>query len=100
HGQGIGAALLRNLIAVAQTLGIETLVGYVLADNRQMLRLGRKTGFHQQTNREMGGIELTIEIPSADSLTTEAGSPSATITGESNHRSKNAEHVKESGHDV
>lgn len=63
HGQGIGAALLRQLIAAASTLNIEKLVGYVLADNTQMLRLGRKAGFRQTNNREMGAIELAIDIP-------------------------------------
>ena len=63
HGQGIGAALLRQLIAAASTLNITKLVGYVLADNTQMLRLGRKAGFRQTNNREMGAIELAIDIP-------------------------------------
>ena len=66
HGQGIGAALLGKLIAAARTLGIQTVVGYVLADNTYMLRLGRKTGFRQRHNHEMGAIELTIDIPTAD----------------------------------
>jgi acetyltransferase len=66
HGQGIGAALLRKLIVSARRLEIQTLVGFVLPDNTQMLRLGRKAGFRQQNNREMGAIELTIDIPTAD----------------------------------
>ncbi len=66
HGQGIGAALLGKLIAAARTLEIQTVVGYVLADNTHMLRLGRKTGFRQRHNHEMGAIELTIDIPTAD----------------------------------
>ena len=66
HGQGIGAALLGKLISAAHTLEIQTVVGYVLPDNTYMLRLGRKTGFRQRHNREMGAIELTIDIPTAD----------------------------------
>ena len=66
HGQGIGAALLGKLISAAHTLEIQTVVGYVLPDNTYMLRLGRKTGFRQHHNREMGAIELTIDIPTAD----------------------------------
>ena len=66
RGQGIGAALLGKLIAAAHTLEIQTIVGYVLPDNTYMLRLGRKTGFRQRHNREMGAIELTIDIPTAD----------------------------------
>jgi acetyltransferase len=66
HGQGIGAALLRKLIAAARNLAIETLVGYVLPDNTFMLRLGRKVGFRQRSNREMGAVELIIDIPTAE----------------------------------
>ena len=66
HGQGIGAALLRKLIAAARNLAIVTLVGYVLPDNTSMLRLGRKAGFRQRSNREMGAVELTIDIPAAE----------------------------------
>ena len=65
HGRGIGAALLRKLIAAASGLAIQTLVGFVLPDNTHMLRLGRKTGFRQRHNREMGAIELTIDTPTA-----------------------------------
>jgi acetyltransferase len=80
HGQGIGAALLRKLISAARTLKIEKLVGYVLPDNTHMLRLGRKAGFRQTSNREMGAIELAIDIASAaDGL--EAGKK----TGEPDH---------------
>jgi len=66
HGMGIGAALLRKLIDAAQKLGIETLVGYVLQNNTQMLRLGHQTGFNQCLNRDMSAIELAIDISSAD----------------------------------
>ena len=64
------------MITSARTLGIKTLVGYVLPDNTQMLRLGRKTGFSQRTNREMGALELTIDIPSVDIGTTPSGDAS------------------------
>jgi acetyltransferase len=77
HGQGIGAALLQKLITSARSLGIKTLVGYVLPDNTQMLRLGRKTGFSQRTNREMGALELTIDIPSVAIGTTSSADASS-----------------------
>jgi len=86
HGLGIGATLLRKLIAVARTLGIETLVGYVLSDNTQMLRLGRQTGFSQRTNREMGALELTIDIPSADITVSETDTVAVATVDTSNHR--------------
>lgn len=88
HGLGIGATLLRKLIAAARTLGIETLVGYVLSGNTQMLRLGRQTGFSQRTNREMGALELTIDIPSADITVSETDTVAVAMVEASNHRRK------------
>ena len=77
---------MRKLISAARTLGIDTLVGYVLSDNTQMLRLGRQTGFSQKTNREMGALELTIDIPSANH-TEPATDTGAVATGDAaNHR--------------
>ena len=86
HGLGIGATLLRKLIDVARTLGIQTLVGFVLSDNTQMLRLGRQTGFSQRTNREMGGLELTIDISSADLTEPEIDTGAVATVDASNHR--------------
>jgi len=86
HGMGIGASLLRKLISAARTLGIDTLVGYVLSDNTQMLRLGRQTGFSQKTNREMGALELTIDIPSADITVCETDTVDVATVDTSNHR--------------
>jgi acetyltransferase len=85
HGQGIGAALLRKLIAAARTLAVETLVGYVLPDNTHMLRLGRKAGFRQRNNREMGAIELTIDIATADAALRDTPPPAMDA---SHHRPK------------
>jgi acetyltransferase len=45
HGKGIGAALLQKLIAIAGERRIAFLWGLVLAENTQMLALGKKLGF-------------------------------------------------------
>jgi hypothetical protein len=37
---------------------------YILPDNPQMLRLGRKLGFRRRMAREMGALELSIELGS------------------------------------
>lgn len=81
HGQGIGAALLRKLIVAAHGLGLQTLVGYVLADNKQMLALARKVGFRQRMNREMGAIELTIDVAMVITELPVTPNPAATATG-------------------
>jgi len=45
HGKGIGACLLANCLAIAHQRGYRRIYGLVLAENRQMLALGRKLGF-------------------------------------------------------
>jgi acetyltransferase len=45
QGKGIGAALLWCCLQIAKTRGIEIVYGLVLAENTQMLALGRKLGF-------------------------------------------------------
>lgn len=45
QGKGIGRALLENLINIARDKKIESMSGYVLAENTHMLSLGRQLGF-------------------------------------------------------
>jgi hypothetical protein len=45
---------------------------YVLPDNTQMLRLGRKLGFRQRMDREMEALELSIELGATTTLTPQA----------------------------
>jgi L-amino acid N-acyltransferase len=45
HGQGIGRALLTELIAQAQDLGYKTIVATIATDNRSGLELHAKAGF-------------------------------------------------------
>lgn len=45
QGKGIGACLLANCLAIAHQRGFRRIYGLVLAENRQMLALGRKLGF-------------------------------------------------------
>lgn len=46
HGQGLGLALMEKLIRHAGERGIGELVGHVLRDNRPMLELATRLGFH------------------------------------------------------
>jgi acetyltransferase len=61
QGRGIGAVLLQRCIDGAASRGIEKIWGLVLAENTQMLALGRKLGFAIQ---RAGGAEyeLTIDV--------------------------------------
>lgn len=64
QGRGVGAALLQTGLDIAAARGIDRVWGLVLAENTQMLKLGRRLGF---TARIAGGAEyeLTIQLPAA-----------------------------------
>jgi acetyltransferase len=44
HGQGLGVALMQEMLAYARARGLATVVGEVLAENRRMLELARELG--------------------------------------------------------
>ncbi len=56
----IGAELLKRCLSIAQERGIEKVVGTVLAENIQMLSLGRKLGF--EITRVPGSSEYELNI--------------------------------------
>ena len=62
QGNGIGAALLNRCLAIARERGIENVHGTVLAENTQMLALGRKLGFHIKKVLDASEYELTIDF--------------------------------------
>jgi len=62
QGNGIGAALLKRCLAIARERGIENVHGTVLAENTQMLALGRKLGFHIKKVLDASEYELTIDF--------------------------------------
>ncbi len=61
QGKGIGAELLKRCLSIAQERGIEKVVGTVLAENIQMLSLGRKLGFDILRANAGREYELSIE---------------------------------------
>jgi len=62
QGKGIGAALMRNLVAIARSAGLDELSAEVLADNRSMLAVFKKCGRPLQTSRDGGVVHLTIKL--------------------------------------
>jgi len=62
QGKGIGAALLQRCISIAKERGIETVMGTVLAENTQMLALGKKLGFKIKNMAGTGEYELSIDF--------------------------------------
>ena len=66
HGQGVGAALLVNLLKAAKKQGVERVWGTVLRENTQMQRLGKKAGFTMKFNSEEGAYDLDIDLAKAE----------------------------------
>ena len=62
QGKGIGAALLKRCLEIARERGIENVHGTVLAENSQMLTLGRRLGFKIKRVEDAPEYELTIDF--------------------------------------
>jgi RimJ/RimL family protein N-acetyltransferase len=62
QGQGIGAALLRHLVAIARGSGLTDLIAEVLPDNEPMLKVFEKSGLRLSTKREPGVVHLTLNL--------------------------------------
>jgi GNAT superfamily N-acetyltransferase len=62
QGHGIGAALLRHLIALARDAGLRQLVAEVLPENGPMLRIFRKSAHKVETKREDGVVHITLPL--------------------------------------
>jgi acetyltransferase len=61
HGKGIGVELLKRCLSIAKKYEIEKVWGIVLAENIQMLALGRKLGFKISEGPEANEYTLSIE---------------------------------------
>lgn len=65
QGRGIGASLLKRCLTIARQKGLETVWGLVIAENVQMLKLGKRLGF--KIKRVAGSSEYELTINLADS---------------------------------
>jgi len=63
QGFGLGAALLRHLVAIARRAGLRELVASVLPDNRAMLKVFEKSAYRIATRRDGGTVHVTLEVP-------------------------------------
>lgn len=68
QGKGIGAELLKRCLAIAKERNIETVWGIVLAENTQMLKLGRKLGFKIKGIPGSNEYELRIDLRKTDKI--------------------------------
>jgi GNAT superfamily N-acetyltransferase len=62
QGQGIGAALLRHLAAIARSAGLKELVAEVLPENISMLKVFEKSGLKLSTKRESGVVHVALQL--------------------------------------
>jgi acetyltransferase len=52
HGKGVGTALMQELIAHAQSIGLRSMEGFVMTTNQGMLKLMKFLGFSTQINKD------------------------------------------------
>lgn len=62
QGQGIGAALLRHLAAIARQAGLKELVADVLPENTAMLKVFSASGLGIRTRREPDATHVVLQL--------------------------------------
>jgi GNAT superfamily N-acetyltransferase len=62
QGQGIGAALMRHLVAIAREAGLTELIAEVLPDNIAMLKVFEKSGLRPSTKREARVVHVALQL--------------------------------------
>ena len=68
QGKGIGAELLKHCLKIAKERNIETVWGSVLAENVQMLKLGKKLGFKIKRIPGSNEYELRLDLGKTDKI--------------------------------
>jgi RimJ/RimL family protein N-acetyltransferase len=62
QGQGIGAALLRNLIILGRDAGLKEFTAEVLPENIPMLKVFEKSALKMSTKREAGTVHVALQL--------------------------------------
>ncbi len=62
QGKGIGAALMRKCLLIAEKRGFKYIHGIVLKENKNMLALARKLGFTINRGEDFGEFEIQIHF--------------------------------------
>ena len=62
QGQGLGAALMRDLATIARQSGLSELIAEVLASNAAMLKVFEKSGLEMTTEREGPVVHVTLTL--------------------------------------
>jgi ribosomal protein S18 acetylase RimI-like enzyme len=63
QGRGIGSILLRHLIKIGSSAGLEELTAEVLPENAAMLKVFGKFGFKPSSRRDPQAIHVTLKLP-------------------------------------
>jgi acetyltransferase len=64
--QGLGSELLRRLVAIGAREKLRRIVGYISAENADMLRVARATGFRTRRSAEDHTlIDACLDLPAA-----------------------------------
>jgi GNAT superfamily N-acetyltransferase len=62
QGQGVGAALMRHIAAIARDAGLKELIAEVLPENSAMLKVFEKSGLRCRAQRESGTVHITLQL--------------------------------------
>jgi GNAT superfamily N-acetyltransferase len=62
QGQGIGSALMHNLLSIARQAGLNKLIAEVLASNGAMVKVFEESGLPMSTRREGPVIHVTLRL--------------------------------------
>jgi len=62
QGQGIGAALMRHLAAIARRSGLHELIAEVLPENVSMLKVFENSGFHFTKKRTSECVHVALSL--------------------------------------
>lgn len=62
QGQGVGAALMRHLTAIARDAGLRELIAEILAENSPMLKVFANSGLPLTMRREADVVHLALQL--------------------------------------
>jgi acetyltransferase len=61
HGMGIGTLLMERIVSYARKIGLKTVFGVVLSENRSMLSLARRVGFQPKSQPDDPSV-IRVEL--------------------------------------
>jgi len=62
QGKGVGAELLKRCLRIVRERGMQTVRGFALRENEQMVKLARKLGFQVSIDADTHEYEMTIDL--------------------------------------